>query len=56
MAGKMALYRECCFPKCKINMVKKVIFLGFRGVIARPVATVGNSGAVPLQIFFVPPK
>jgi len=31
MDGEMALYRECCLPKCKKNMVKKVTFLGFKG-------------------------
>ena len=42
MDGKMALYRECCFPKCKKNMVKKVTFLGFRGAIA-PIAPLGSA-------------
>jgi len=28
MDGKMALYRECCFPNC--TKVNKATFLGFR--------------------------
>jgi len=29
--GKMALYHEYCFPKCKKSWWKKVTFVGFRG-------------------------